>query len=369
MTGIAPLTTLSVILPNTPAAESLSAAEVERRTQSFNARKALLRSNPSLYVSRTRLSIRQLPLFVTERMLKRLAVHAIRAFNKEVKDGSRDPLTPDELAEPTDSAGDEEGVKTEDGKHSVPKSKGKGKAKKVGRDTGVKQAKIVRQADRVDPVTGKGRSKGYGFLELTKHADALRVLRWANNNPEVGRLFEDWWKAELEDLFQIEKKKPQKDDARLKRIKDELEKGAPVKSRGTLIVEFSIENVQVVQRRAVQQREKQPVRPHLILVDYADSGRRGRVLQSNVNAGPRFRMSKQRGLRTDQAKNGVHLSRRIHKRRTTLILNRARSLAEKSAPSLAGNARSGNRNEAGTESSCVVHVFSFFHPCLRSKCH
>ena len=215
------------------------------------------------------MSIRQLPLFVTERMLKRLAVYAIRSFNKEVKEGSRDPLTADELAEPTEPAEEEGDIKTEAQEHSAPKSKGKGKAKKIGRDTGVKQAKIVRQADRVDPVTGKGRSKGYGFLELTKHADALSVLRWANNNPEVGRLFEEWWKAELEDLLKIEKQKPQKDEARSKRIKDELQKGASVKSRGTLIVEFSIENVQVVQRRAVQQHEKRSVSfyPIVIAVD------------------------------------------------------------------------------------------------------
>lgn len=203
-------------------------------------------------------------------------MHAIRAFNKEVKDGSRDPLTPDELSEPTAAADEEEDVKLESGKRGVPKSRGKGKTK-LGRDTGVKQAKIVRQADRVDPVTGKGRSKGYGFLELTKHADALRVLRWANNNSEVGRLFEEWWKSELGDLLKIEKKKSEKDDVRLKRIKDELEKGAPVKSRGTLVVEFSIENVQVVQRRAVQQREKQSVRHHPIssriaLTSEADTG-------------------------------------------------------------------------------------------------
>lgn len=209
------------------------------------------------------MSIRQLPLFATERMLKRLAVHAIRAFNKEVKDGSRDPLTQDELTEPEAPADDEDKIKDESGESSVLKSK---KAK-IGRDTGVKQAKIVRQTDRVDPVTGKGRSKGYGFLELAKHADALRVLRWSNNNPEVGRLFEEWWKVELGDLLKAERKKPQKDDVRVKRIKDELEKGAPVKSRSTLIVEFSIENVQVVQRRAVQQREKQSVRHHSLLED------------------------------------------------------------------------------------------------------
>lgn len=131
------------------------------------------------------------------------------------------------------------------------------------RKTGVKQAKIVRQQERVDPVTGKGRSKGYGFVEMYKHADALRVLRWANNNPDVGALFEGWWKEELEDLIKLEKQKVEKDkdDARLKRIKEELEKGGTRKgTKGTLIVEFSIENVQVVQRRSAHQKEKaQPV--------------------------------------------------------------------------------------------------------------
>ncbi|KAI0916243.1 hypothetical protein AcW1_009926 [Taiwanofungus camphoratus] len=245
-----------IILPNTPAAESLSTTEVEKRTQSYNARRALLRSNPSLYVSRTRLSIRQLPLFVTERMLKRLAIHAVRTFEKEVEEGIRQRLTDDELAEAA-SAADHEEMKKEPG--SEKKSK-KDTKRKGGRDTGVKQAKIVRQADRVDSVTGKGRSRGYGFLEMATHANALRVLRWANNNFEVGALFEGWWKVELEGLVKIEKKKDVKDESRLKRLKEELEKGTPVKSKGTLIVEFSIENVQVVQRRAAHQREKSQVR-------------------------------------------------------------------------------------------------------------
>ncbi|KAI0659162.1 hypothetical protein C8Q70DRAFT_933900 [Cubamyces menziesii] len=252
-----------IILPNTPAAEAMPPAEVEKRTQSFNARRALLRSNPSLFVSRTRLSVRQLPLFVTERMLKRLAIHSVRAFEAEVKDGKREPLTADELAEPTPAETDADGdVKMEGGEEDASPKKG-GKVnggKKGGRPTGVKQAKIVRQADRVDPVTGKGRSKGYGFLEMLTHADALRVLRWANNNLAVGRLFEEWWRAELEDLLKAEKKKEQgkRDEARVKRIREELEKGVPPKSKGTLIVEFSIENIQVVQRRAAQQKGLKP---------------------------------------------------------------------------------------------------------------
>ncbi|KAI0646281.1 hypothetical protein C8Q79DRAFT_909390 [Trametes meyenii] len=247
-----------IILPNTPAAELLPSTEVEKRTQSFNARRALLRSNPSLFVSRTRLSVRQLPLFVTERMLKRLAIHATRAFETEVKESKREPLTVDELTEPTPADADNEHDGRTDDADSE-KSKGhkvKGKGGKTGRPTGVIQAKIVRQQDRVDPVTGKGRSRGYGFVELARHADALRVLRWANNNLAVGRLFEEWWRAELEDLIKAEKTKGQdkRDEQRIKRIREELEKGVPPKSKGTLIVEFSIENIQVVQRRAALQK-------------------------------------------------------------------------------------------------------------------
>lgn len=239
-------------MPNTPAAEHLPSSEVEKRTQSFNARKALLRSNPSLYVSRTRLSIRQLPLFATERMLKRLAIHAVRAFKTEVKAGSRLALTQDELTEPMPDP--------DAGDHEDASSKGKGKAlPRKGRNTGVKQAKIVRQQDRVDAVTGKGRSRGYGFLEMEKHADALRVLRWSNNNPAVGKLFDLWWKEELGDLVKSEKKKETKEDGRLERLKQELDNESEKKSRGSLIVEFSIENVQVVKRRSAHQEEQRSV--------------------------------------------------------------------------------------------------------------
>jgi len=112
----------------------------------------------------------------------------------------------------------------------------------------VRQTKIVRQADRVDPLTGNGRSKGYGFLELREHADALRVLRWANNNPDVPSLFSEWWSAELAEL------KKDADPARLKRITETESRGSSGKQpKGLLIVEFSIENVQVVQRRAARQ--------------------------------------------------------------------------------------------------------------------
>ena len=239
-----------MILPNSPAAETIPQVELEKRTSSFNARRTMLRNNPSLYVSKTRLSIRQIPLFVTERVLKRLAIHSVREFNAEVKKGIREGLSPDELTEPAeiDNEASKDVMKAE---HGI-KSK---KRKPVGvRPTGVKQAKIVRQSDRVDPVTGKGRSRGYGFLEMHAHADALRVLRWANNNVDVGVLFDKWWKEELADLMKQEKTKETQDEARTKRMKDEME-GTSKPAKGTLIVEFSIENIQVVQRRAAQKEK------------------------------------------------------------------------------------------------------------------
>ncbi|KAF9268810.1 RNA-binding domain-containing protein [Marasmius fiardii PR-910] len=238
-----------VILPNTSAAETLAPTDLERRTASFNARKNLLKSNPSLYISKTRLSIRQIPLFVTEHMLKRLALHAVKAFNTEFKNGERTGLLADELAE----------AEPETTQDATDGHKGKMKLK-TRPQTGVKQAKIVRQQERLDPVTGKGRSKGYGFVEMYKHADALRVLRWANNNFNLGTLFEQWWREELQDLIKREKGKgkEEKSEDRLKRMQTELENmesGTAKKAKGTLIIEFSIENVQVVKRRNAQHKE------------------------------------------------------------------------------------------------------------------
>ena len=91
-----------VVFATSPAARKLAPIDLERRTSSFNARRALLRSNPSLYVSKTRLSVRQLPLFVTERVLKRLAMHAVRVFEDEVKKGARTGLAQDELVDIAD---------------------------------------------------------------------------------------------------------------------------------------------------------------------------------------------------------------------------------------------------------------------------
>ncbi|KAG9080463.1 RNA recognition motif-containing protein [Ceratobasidium sp. 370] len=228
-----------VIFPNSPAAAQLSATELATRQASFDSRRALLRSNPSLYVSRTRISVRRIPLWVSERVLKRLAMYAAREFEDEVKRGEREGLTRDELL-PTEQEGE-------------AKEKGKGRK---GRSTGVRQAKIVRAADRVDAMSGKGRSRGYGFIETEEHADALRILRWVNNRPGVVGLMREWWKAEVKDLVGTLEKGEGKEEGvatRLKRLKDELERleaeSENKESNKTLLLEFAIENIQVVKRR------------------------------------------------------------------------------------------------------------------------
>ncbi|GAA5924541.1 mRNA-binding ribosome biosynthesis protein NOP4 [Sporobolomyces koalae] len=257
-----------VIFPSWAIAKTLSAADMDARQSSFDARKGLLRSNPSLYISRTRLSVRQIPLYVTDGMMKRLANHALKQFQIDMKAGLQKPFTEEELAFVEDASGMKEPEKVER-KKGVPLSR-------------VRQAKILRQSDRVDPLTGLGRSKGYGFLELGTHADALRVLRWANANKDVNRLFRVWWREALEKMIdQVEKGegkvgkevKVKEKEERLKRLNEkmaELEEeeklaeekaskreaagkaatGEQGRSSKCLIIEFSIENAVTTKRRA-----------------------------------------------------------------------------------------------------------------------
>lgn len=49
--------------------------------------------------------------------------------------------------------------------------------------SGVVQVKIMRNTDRVD-ISGLARSRGYGFVQFRDHDAALRALRYTNNNPE-----------------------------------------------------------------------------------------------------------------------------------------------------------------------------------------
>ncbi len=174
-----------------------------------------------------------------------MAIHAAREFDNEVKAETREPLARDEVMDTTLS----------------PQANIGKKAKRGERATIVMQSKIVRQTDKIDPLTGEGKSKGYGFLELRTHQDALKVLRWANNNPTIGTLMKEWFAVELEDLEKRTKAKLvaareakasdlEDQELKYKKLQQKVKEGANTLPDGmrqgkTLLIEFSVENIQV----------------------------------------------------------------------------------------------------------------------------
>ncbi|GAB7361031.1 hypothetical protein MBLNU230_g1072t1 [Neophaeotheca triangularis] len=188
--------------------EALAPSERTMRDASAKQRKTLIESNPSLHLSLTRLSVRNLPRSIGSKELKALAREAVVGFATDAKAGTRSRLSKEEL-----SRGGEEMVEAE----KERKKHGKGI---------VKQAKVVFEAQgggKVGEDTGAGRSRGYGFIEYYTHRSALMGLRWLNGHA-IG--------------YQV------KEGSKGKLSKDEMQD-----RKKRLIVEFAIENAQVVLRR------------------------------------------------------------------------------------------------------------------------
>ena len=190
-----------------PLYKQLSATEIKMREDSAKQRQSLTRSNPTLHLSLTRLSVRNLPRSVTSKDLKALAREAVVGFARDVKAGARHQLSKEEMLR-----GGEEMREAE----RLRKAKGKGI---------VKQTKVVfegREGAKVAEDSGAGRSRGYGFIEYSSHRWALMGLRWLNGHA-IG---------------------PSKSDS------TSTAPAPAVKERKKrLIVEFAIENAQVVGRR------------------------------------------------------------------------------------------------------------------------
>ncbi|GAB1320750.1 RNA recognition motif-containing protein [Madurella fahalii] len=189
-----------------PLYNKLPPSEIKMREASAKQRKKLIESNPSLHLSLTRLAIRNLPHNLGSKELKALAREAIVGFAKDVKEGRRQPLSKEE-----NSRGGEQDKEAERRR----KEKGKGV---------VRQAKIVfetKEGSKVDEKTGAGRSRGYGFIEYSSHRWALMGMRWLNGHA----------------------------------LKNEAGKTQ------RLIVEFAIENANVVQRRRAQEERTKQLGP------------------------------------------------------------------------------------------------------------
>ena len=91
--------------------------------------------NPNYFVSRTRLSVRNIPPEIDSKTLKRMFIDAVKQRATQ--------------AEPK-----------------------------------VLHAKLLYDKDRMDE-NGKPKSKGMGFVEFTEHEHAPTALRALNNNPEA----------------------------------------------------------------------------------------------------------------------------------------------------------------------------------------
>lgn len=199
-------------------AQFISATDMELREKSYKLRVQQLNKNPTLHLSLTRLAIRNLPRAMTGKALKALGRKAVVQFATEVKEEKRQPLLKEEVNRSIKYKHDVN-EKPEKGKDEEEEEKKK-KNKKQGV---VKQAKVIMEVKG----TGEtGRSRGYGFIEYRDHKAALMGLRWLNAH-EVSA------SEILEGLDEKEKK---------------LAATEGINKR-KLIVEFAIENAQVVKRR------------------------------------------------------------------------------------------------------------------------
>lgn len=192
--------------PNSPLAKVLTPTELQMRQASAAQRRKLVQKNPSLHLSLTRLALRNIPRNIGSKELKELARKAVVNFATEVKQGLRQPLSKEE--------------NSREGKDAKEKER----LRKMKRKGIIRQAKVIfesNEGSKVPEQSGSGKSRGYGFVEYSSHRWALMGLRYLNGLQLPG-----------------EQGKKQR-----------------------LVVEFSIENAQVVQRRrAAEEKSAQSSR-------------------------------------------------------------------------------------------------------------
>jgi nucleolar protein 4 len=202
------------ITENSALAKFISKTDLELREKSYKLRVQQLNKNPSLHLSLTRLAIRNLPRAMNSKALKALGRKAVVQFATEVKEEKRQPLSKEEINRSVKYKHELGEFETEQDKDKKKNDKHKGV---------VKQAKVIME---VKGSGDHGRSRGYGFIEFRDHKTALMGLRWLNAH-EVTI-------AEITEGLTDEEKKT----AELEGL-----------SKRRLIVEFAVENAQVVKRR------------------------------------------------------------------------------------------------------------------------
>ncbi|KAF2828961.1 hypothetical protein CC86DRAFT_368111 [Ophiobolus disseminans] len=207
---------------NSPLYQQLSPSEVKMREESATLRRKQIQENPSLHLSLTRLSIRNIPRSITSKDLKQLARAAIVGFAADVKAGKRNKLSREEVIR---------------GGSAMLVAEKQRKKRGVGI---VRQAKVVFETpagSKVNEESGAGRSRGYGFIEYYTHRNALMGLRWLNGHA-------------VDYKIKTNKETPKSKAAAKEAMEDK---------RKRLIAEFAIENANVVSRRSNREdQDKEP---------------------------------------------------------------------------------------------------------------
>lgn len=201
---------------NSPLYQQLSPSEIKMREESATLRRKQIQENPSLHLSLTRLSIRNIPRSITSKDLKALARSAIVGFAADVKSGKRNKLSREEVIR---------------GGQAMLVAEKQRKKRGVGI---VKQAKVVFETpagSKVNEETGAGRSRGYGFIEYYTHRNALMGLRWLNGHAVD---------------YKVKGALPTNKKAAKEALEDK---------RKRLIAEFAIENANVVSRRSTREEQ------------------------------------------------------------------------------------------------------------------
>lgn len=209
------------VAKGTPLYDSLPPSEVKMREDSAMQRKKLIQGNPSLHLSLTRLAIRNIPRNIDSKALKALAREAVVGFATDVKAGLRQQLSKEEIAR-----GGEEMREAE----KQRKAKGKGI---------VRQAKVVfegREGKKVSEESGAGKSRGYGFVEYSSHRWALMGLRWLNGhalNNSQGKTQRMIVEFAIENAQVVSRRKEHEEKARnrSKEVSDKIANGEIVSSK------------------------------------------------------------------------------------------------------------------------------------------
>ena len=199
-----------IVPPSSSLHSTLSPSDVRMREQNATRRQRLVKDNPSLYLSLSRLSIRNIPRSMTAKDLKALARQAVVGFAKDVKEGRRQPLSKEEVYR------DRQQMKEAE------------KARRLKARGIIKQAKVIYESQDGAHTSSSGsgtRSHGYGFIEYTSHRWALMGLRWLNGH-RVERSVNSGSAYEVD---------------------------ANSKAK-TLVAEFAIENARVVARRTEEKQ-------------------------------------------------------------------------------------------------------------------